>query len=642
MITEVKKYLILGTLEDVNRFYERAQKEGFIEFISSSRRPKELPEKIQVLLKALKIVKKIPKQAECEGEWTWEEIQGFAEDIVDLKASIEKRREEERILEADIARISPLGDFSLEDIRYIEKEGHCKVQFFCVKSSKAEKLKDKEGFFLVGSFFDLDYFMSISPKPLTSHDLMEMRIDLSLGDLQDQREAVLESIHSMEAEIKRLAGYMHHFQELLLEDLNRYHLESAQQEVSYPLQGASLFCVEAWIPSSKISKMFSLLSGLSVHCEQIQIESTDSLPTVMENTGIPRLGEDLVRIYDVPSCRDKDPSGWVFWFFALFFAMIIADAGYGLLYLVSLLFLKWKLPAFKGAGKRLFKIAMALSISIVLWGVLTCSYFGLNISPNSFLGKISPMQFLVAKKAEFHLTQKDEVYKEWVTTLPQVAPAKTGKEFVALGVKETNLGEKHAVYESFADSILLELSLLIGIIHVTLSLLRYSLRNWANFGWIAFLIGGYLFFPTMLHVTSMANFLGWVHPEMAGAVGKQLVYVGIGSALVLSLFQHKWKGFKELTKVIELFGDILSYLRLYALALAGTILAETFNGMGEAVGLVGGFFVIVLGHGINISLGLMAGVIHGLRLNFIEWYHYSFEGGGRFFNPLKLLKLEDD
>jgi V/A-type H+-transporting ATPase subunit I len=52
--------------------------------------------------------------------------------------------------------------------------------------------------------------------------------------------------------------------------------------------------------------------------------------------------------------------------------------------------------------------------------------------------------------------------------------------------------------------------------------------------------------------------------------------------------------------------------------------------------------VIILGHGINISLGLMAGVIHGLRLNFIEWYHYSFEGGGRFFNPLKLLKLEDD
>ncbi len=285
---------------------------------------------------------------------------------------------------------------------------------------------------------------------------------------------------------------------------------------------------------------------------------------------------------------------------------------------------------------------MALSIAIIIWGVLTCSYFGLEISPNSFLGRISPMQFLVAKKAEFHLKQKDDVEQEWVKTIPQLASARTGKEFVALGVKHTTLGERHVVYESFADSILLEFSLILGIIHITISLLRYSLRTWANFGWIAFLVGGYLFFPTMLHATSMANFLGWIHPLMAAELGKQLIYVGIIGALALALFQHKWAGFKEITRIIELFGDVLSYLRLYALALAATILAETFNGMGEVVGLVGGFFVIVLGHGINISLGLMAGVIHGLRLNFIEWYHYSFLGGGRFFNPLKLLKLEDD
>ena len=81
---------------------------------------------------------------------------------------------------------------------------------------------------------------------------------------------------------------------------------------------------------------------------------------------------------------------------------------------------------------------------------------------------------------------------------------------------------------------------------------------------------------------------------------------------------------------------------MYALALASTVLAETFNGMGEMVGLVGGFFVVIIGHGINISLSTMSGVIHGLRLNFIEWYHYSFEGGGRLFKPLMLLKSKDD
>jgi V/A-type H+-transporting ATPase subunit I len=94
--------------------------------------------------------------------------------------------------------------------------------------------------------------------------------------------------------------------------------------------------------------------------------------------------------------------------------------------------------------------------------------------------------------------------------------------------------------------------------------------------------------------------------------------------------------------MIQVFADVLSYLRLYALALAGMIMATTFNDMGMTVGLLGGFIVILAGHAVNILLGIMAGVIHGLRLNFIEWYHFSFDGGGRLFKPLKLLKSEEE
>ena len=97
----------------------------------------------------------------------------------------------------------------------------------------------------------------------------------------------------------------------------------------------------------------------------------------------------------------------------------------------------------------------------------------------------------------------------------------------------------------------------------------------------------------------------------------------------------------SIAKVIELFADILSYLRLYALGLAGMILASTFNDMGlglmESFGVIVGSIVIVVGHMINIVVGIMGGTIHGLRLNFIEWYHHCFEGGGKLFQPLKLL-----
>ena len=66
----------------------------------------------------------------------------------------------------------------------------------------------------------------------------------------------------------------------------------------------------------------------------------------------------------------------------------------------------------------------------------------------------------------------------------------------------------------------------------------------------------------------------------------------------------------------------------------------TFNRMGENAGIMAGIFIIIIGHTVNITVGVMGGVIHGLRLNFIEWYHYCFEGGGRLFNPLKILKGE--
>ena len=70
-------------------------------------------------------------------------------------------------------------------------------------------------------------------------------------------------------------------------------------------------------------------------------------------------------------------------------------------------------------------------------------------------------------------------------------------------------------------------------------------------------------------------------------------------------------------------------------------MAETFNELGEAVGFAAGAFVILLGHGVNISLGIMAGMIHGLRLNFIEWYHYCFDGSGRLLRPLMRLKPKE-
>jgi V/A-type H+-transporting ATPase subunit I len=127
---------------------------------------------------------------------------------------------------------------------------------------------------------------------------------------------------------------------------------------------------------------------------------------------------------------------------------------------------------------------------------------------------------------------------------------------------------------------------------------------------------------------------------MAYAVGYQMIYIGVSAAVLLALIQKRLKGLTEIMNVISIFADTLSYLRLYALALASTVMAETFNELGFEVGLAVGSLIILGGHSVNLLLGSMSGVIHGLRLNFLEWYHYSFQGGGRLFAPLHRFKKQ--
>ena len=142
----------------------------------------------------------------------------------------------------------------------------------------------------------------------------------------------------------------------------------------------------------------------------------------------------------------------------------------------------------------------------------------------------------------------------------------------------------------------------------------------------------------MLRSVSMIHYAFGLNNSFGASIGIDLMQVGVILALGLALVQKKFSGALEFMVVIQIFCDVLSYLRLYALGLAGMMMGSTFNEMAEMAGVVFGTLIVIFGHTINMTMAIMGGVIHGLRLNFLEWYHYSFEGGGRNFKPLKLYK----
>lgn len=632
---DVKKVLFIGVQEERHVFFKKAQEVGIIHFIPSIAQPsRELPMDLQRVITAIKVLRGLPPQDQEMGEnFAADEI---VDKIIGLKDSLEKSAEEQRILKLEIARVEMFGDFSLDDIAFIEKEGGCKVQFFVGKGGIFQEVPLPEGLIFVATEHNLDYFMAINQTLTSYENLVELKIDHSLGSLKEKMRAAAAAYASLEHRLKGYAVYSQFLHHALASKMDKYHFHEAVG-YSQAALGGELFVVEGWVPVDKMDQLDEIASVHRVHYEEIAVEPTDAVPTYLENSGLGRVGEDLVHIYDTPSATDKDPSLWVLWAFALFFAFIINDGGYGLIFLAASLFLSYRFSKAKGFGKRILKLVSILSISCILWGFMTTSFFSVKIGLDNPMRKFSLTGWLVEKKAEYMMTHPESsAYQDWIREYPELVSAKSPAEFITSGATINNGVMEYDLHNWLTDNVMLELALFIGIVHIILSFLRYIRRNWNGIGWIVFIIGGYLYFPYYFETPSFLNFVGGIDFDAGAQAGLQLMIGGIATAVVIAIIRSGWMGILELTAVIQVFADIVSYLRLYALGLAGGIVASTINDMAGSMPFVIAAVLIIVAHLVNMVLSLMSGVIHGLRLNFLEWYHYSFEGGGKPFRPLTL------
>lgn len=640
MRVDVKKYLFIGPWKNRDAFFEKMQELGSVEFISSyEKRPGEYSDEVQSFIDALRILRSMVPVEERDNQDLRSSIV-IAKHIIEKNQELEKCREEARILEKEIARVEVFGDFSVSELHKLEEESHRKFQFFYTrKADEIEAVKRPEVIY-IGSSFGMDYFVAINKEPMSYEGMVEMYIDRSYGELRDQLAKANRQIDRLETDIGRMAHHKTLLQEGLVNALNYHHLQVSKEYV-LPILDGDIFAVQGWIPKNKVQQIFQTAEEFSIHCEVVATDAEDRVPTKLENKGAARIGEDLVHIYDTPSIFDRDPSLWVFFAFALFFSMILGDGGYGIILLGISLFLYYKFNKKQGVGKRLIRLGFVLSVACIVWGLLFTSFFGIDISPDNPIRKYSVLNWLINSKAEYHIAQNDDVYKQWLEKYPALKNITDPAQF-AMFASEKDGKKEYPIFKEFTDNVMIELSIFIGAIHLIISLLRYLDKHWAGIGWVLFIIGGYLYFPSILHATSLIHYALHIPKEIGTQIGLYLIFIGPILAAILAVIQKRLGGIGELMNVIQVFADAMSYLRIYALGLAGGIMASTFNDMGSALPVAVGIIIIIAGHIINLTLGIMGGVIHGLRLNFIEWYHYSFEGGGRQFEPLKLLKLKDE
>ena len=641
MRIDVQKCLVVGHWSRQDRFFERAQQLAVAEFISHKPSSHEIPSDVQTYTDALHVLRTIVPVEEVRPSQDHYSAIVIAQDIVERKGELEQLAEKARVLQKEIARIEPFGDFSLPTLDALEKETKRKIQFFFSKKKGELEAAKRDEVIYVGSAYELTYYVAINEKPQNYEGLIEMVFDHSLGELQQDRANVQRRIDECETDLSRFSHHKGFLKEGLLKALDQYHLEESTLRSEGYVDG-DIFAVEAWVPKDKIH-LFEQMSGeLQIFVSTIKIEKNERVPTYLENKGVARLGEDLVKIYDVPSNHDRDPSLWVFGAFGLFFSMIVGDAGYGLLLLGISLLLLFKYGKAGGLVRRIILLSTSLSIGCIIWGVMTSSYLGVQVPPDSKLRDFTLMKWMVNMKADYLIKSKGPAYDEWIEQFPNLATAKTPEAFIMGGVQIKEGKTSYTIFDKFSDNVMMELVIFIGTIHIMLSFLRYLDRHWAGVGWVIFMAGCYLFFPSILKAVSLGHYILGIDPVGGAKIGIYMLFSGLGLAMVLSVIQNKMAGLGEVMHVIGVFADVMSYLRIYALSLAGMIMATTFDQIGTSVPLYVGIFILLAGHTINFVLALGGGVIHGLRLNFIEWYHYSFEGGGKDFNPLSLRSMKID
>lgn len=638
MRIEAQKLLFIGPESGRAHFLHTCQKAGLVEFSE----PKgflrnQLSAEVTRYELALKIIRPFTSAAVPSAEKIEPNL--LAADILFAYEEIAKLNAQEKELLQELDKLAPFGSFSQEDIVNLHVtlwSARHSLHFM----SDPKFQQSSTAFISFGVREGVEYFACFDPLFTPSQELQaymqpvkwtrapqELRKDLEL--CRNNRDVLYNRIKEAACHEKQLRA-------AFFTACNKEKLETAKAYANSSLEGA-LFFIEGWAAKKDLPRVHALAQEASVIAEEVLAHEHEVPPTILSNKGLHRVGEDLIRIFDTPSHKDKDPSFCVYFFFSLFFAMIVGDGGYGVVLLSLAFFLRKKHLPTSGLGKRLFKLCVTLGISCVLWGLCTHSFFGIPLQTENPLRKYSLVTNLITARAQYHMQTKDPLYQEFVVAQPGLLDAKTPQDFLYSPYSLSPTGKP--IYDLFSDNLFFELALFVGVLHILFGMARYLFKNPHLSGWILFLIGAYCYIPVHLKATSLLNYAFGFTPAQLSYIGFDLVCYGPLLATAIAIFQNGFLGVFEIMTAVQVFADVLSYLRLYALALAGSIVSSIINQTIPSLPFAAMLVVVVFAHATNLLLGIIGGIIHGLRLNFLEWYHYSFEGGGREFQPLSLMEV---
>jgi len=503
-------------------------------------------------------------------------------EVVDLHQQRLHLEEQLGILRQKRHAQAPFGDFSPATIRELATKGIRVKLYHCRDLSKLAVpegvqihalFTDKKGTHLA-AIGNVDFTLDAVPFHLPERSLSEL--DADINEHCRQIADINKTLHA-------LTAYKH----LVTDELHRRQ-EAEQFAAVHDGMGrhGNVVYLSGFVPADSVPAM---REAAATHGWGLKIddpEPGDAVPTLLKlPTWVKPIKAVLQMLAILPGYHESDISGLFLIFFSIFFAILIGDAGYGALFLLVTLVARAKKPKAPAYPFVLFGI---LSVCTIIWGVLTGNYFG------------------IASQA-----------------LP--APLRCLKIGWLTGAD--------------AQNNMITLCFLIGAVHLTIAhiwnaiALAPAVKALSQIGWIGLVWSMFL--------TAQNMVIGRPYPGF-------FLPLFITSVVLILLFMTSPKDFKQdwihhamfPLSVVNCFVDIVFYIRLFAVGMASLAVAQSFNGMAAGIGLDKVWtiplfaLILLLGHGINIILCALGILVHGVRLNTLEFsLHKNIEWKGVPYRP---------
>lgn len=554
------------------------------------------------------------KKKERQEQGNFEKSIQVADGIIDLCERGETIEDELRRLQREKDRLSEWGDFDPAEIGKLEKQGICLTLRKCsreelsafpdtvsVQILSERKASVAVAVVSVGDTGELPGDEFIPPELGLSQ--IQSKFDKYTGQREDIRKQLLE---------------MNRFESLLkkglaeLEGLTEFERARLGMGTSGPLA-----FITGYAPEDAVEGIATLVSEHGWAALTEEPAEDDPVPTLVRSPKWIGIIHPIFSLLGIaPGYREYDISFWFLLFFSGFFAMIVGDAGYGLLFLIMTITARFLIK--KAPGEAFF-LLYVLSICTIVWGSLTGTWFGAKV----LVSAGSPLsRFVVGSIASF---PKDGI----------------------------DSGE-----------ILKRVCFLIGAVQISIAHIKNFLRSvkkgieaLSELGWL-FIVWGMFCFVGIIVMRNDASapIADWLPGVSVGTVGIILVAAGMG--LVVFFGEQSGNFFKgllvglakfplKILDAISCFSDIISYVRLFAVGLATVKVAESFNEMASGIGFAfpGAVFaalILFLGHGLNIIMSAMSIIVHGVRLNVLEFSnHLNMEWSGIAYNPFRTKIAEE-